>query len=77
MEYTEQGLTLHPAVPESLANLEVSSFRYRQAMCDIVVRGWGTAGVVRLDGVEVNHIPTNLQGRHSIEVMMNQRQVER
>jgi hypothetical protein len=71
MEYNIDGLTLYPAVPESLANIEISNFRYRESILNIVVKGWGTNGVVNLDGVRVTKIPTDLQGNHLIEIVMN------
>jgi len=71
MEYNIDGLTLFPAVPETLSNMEISNFRYRDAILNIVVKGWGTNGVINLDGVRINKIPTDLHGNHLIEIVMN------
>jgi hypothetical protein len=70
MEYDEQGLTLKPAIPEQLANLQVANFRYRNCVLDISATGWGSACLMKLDGDEVELIPTHLEGRHKIELLM-------
>jgi hypothetical protein len=68
MEFTQNGLTLNAAVPESLAGMEIMNFSYRKATLDIQVTGWGTAGKVYLDGKRVEIIPADLVGRHSVEL---------
>lgn len=71
MEYNKDGLTFFPAVPETLANMEVRNFQYRNANFQIKVKGWGTSGYVMLDGARVETIPTYLEGEHTIELIMN------
>ncbi|HEY5508735.1 MAG TPA: T9SS type A sorting domain-containing protein, partial [Paludibacter sp.] len=71
MEYNQDGLTFFPAVPESLANMEISNFKYRGATLNFVVKGWGTSGIVYLDGGIVQRIPTDLQGEHLVEIVMS------
>ena len=72
MEYTLDGLTFFPAVHETLANMEISNFRYRAATLNIVVKGWGTSGYVKLDGNRIAKIPTDLQGTHLVEIQMTE-----
>jgi hypothetical protein len=71
IEYNKDGLTFHPAVPEKLADMEVSNFRYRNATFEIRVKGWGTSGYLTLDGVRIDAVPTNLEGTHTLELHMN------
>jgi len=71
IEYNKDGLTFFPAVPETLANIEVHNFQYRNATFKIKVKGWGNSGFVTLDGLRVEAIPTNLIGEHTIELIMN------
>lgn len=77
MEYDERGLTLHPAVPRSLADLEISNFHYRKAALDIKVKGWGTRGSVFLDGKPVQILPASLEGRHRVEIRAAPKPVDR
>jgi hypothetical protein len=73
MEFTEQGLKLNAAVPETLADMRVSNFAYRGAILDIKVSGWGTAGEMYLDGEKAEIIPTHLTGRHLVELRVTPR----
>ncbi len=72
MEYEEDGLYLAPAVPEPLAGLRLVDFRYRKAVLDISVDGWGTHCAMKMDGAAAGHIPAQLEGRHRIELFMTQ-----
>ncbi|MFC5649448.1 hypothetical protein ACFPYJ_09945 [Paenibacillus solisilvae] len=67
MEYEEQGLNFAPAVPETLRDLRVENLRYRMAIMDIVVHGWGTAFVMICDGKIVKQIPADMKGKHVLE----------
>lgn len=68
MEYTQEGLTLNAAVPESLEGMRIANFQYRGATHDIEVTGWGTRGEVYLDGEKVEILPANLTGHHTVEL---------
>ena len=51
--------------------MEISNFKYRKATLNFVVKGWGTTGIVYLDGSIVQSIPSNLQGEHLVEIVMS------
>lgn len=68
MEYDERGLAFAPAVPEALRDLRVERLRYRKAVFDIVVHGWGTAFAMTCDGVAASRIPADTEGYHLIEL---------
>lgn len=70
LEYGECGLTLTPAVPKLFSNLRIESFRYRKATLDFIVHGWGTQGTVKLDGTAIDCIPADIEGKHTVEVLM-------
>jgi len=57
MQYDEEGLRLSPAVPRVLSDMEVDDFRYRNALLQIRVKGWGTQGDMVLDGKPVKNVP--------------------
>ncbi|SDX61349.1 Glycosyl hydrolases family 32 N-terminal domain-containing protein [Paenibacillus sp. CF384] len=67
MEYDEQGASFAPAVPEMLRDLKVENLRYRKAVFDIVVHGWGTNFAMHCDGQAIKHIPADLAGKHYLE----------
>jgi sucrose-6-phosphate hydrolase SacC (GH32 family) len=69
MEYEEHGLTFAPAVPEPLRDLRVENLRYRTAVFDIVVHGWGTQFVMKCNGNQVGQIPADIEGKHIIEFL--------
>lgn len=76
MEYDEHGLVLHPAIPRSLGDMEIANFHYRKATLDIKVHGWGTQTRVYLDGRAIQTIPTDLEGRHLVEVRASPQPVD-
>lgn len=73
LDYDAEGLTLHPAVPKTLAGMAISNFRYREATLDFKVVGWGATGEVVLDGKRVARIPAGLAGPHRVELRMKHR----
>lgn len=72
MEYDEKGLNLTPAIPEILFRLRIENFRYRKSSLDFVVQGWGTRCIMRLDGKVVDYIPAHIDGKHIVELSMEQ-----
>jgi len=71
LEYDENGIGFPNAcVPEPLADLQVSNFKYRNSNLKIGVRGWGLYDGLRLDGKPVEFIPTGLVGDHVVEIML-------
>ncbi|GLX66063.1 GH32 C-terminal domain-containing protein [Paenibacillus glycanilyticus] len=67
MEYDEEGATFAPAVPEMLCDLKMENLRYRSAVFDIAVHGWGTAFAMTCDGEPLDKIPVTMTGRHVLE----------
>lgn len=75
LKFTEDGLTLNPFVPKALqGNRKLSGFRYRNAVLDIEVEGYGD-GIkeISLDGepIKLNLIPTNISGTHTLKIILN------
>lgn len=72
MEYDESGLRFdHPCVPEPLKDMRISSFRYREGVFDIQVKGFGSHGDLRMDGSSVDVIPTDISGHHTLELLFD------
>lgn len=69
-----QALTFAPAVPRTLsAERKVKGFRYRDAVLDITVRGYGD--VIRsfsVDGEQKEQpvFPAEMSGNHSVEIVL-------
>ncbi|AZN42964.1 alpha-L-rhamnosidase-related protein [Paenibacillus albus] len=68
MEYNERGMTITPAVPETLRDLRLDNLRYREAVLDIAVHGFGTKFRMTSDGEPFDVIPASLKGKHLIEL---------
>ncbi len=76
MDFTEDGLHLHPVVPEALSgSRRLTNFHYRGAVLSITVHGFG--GMVRsmtIDGERTEPIvPADLRGHHAIVIEMDNR----
>lgn len=65
-DYGEDGLVLRAAVPKTYTGLRVEGWRYRAAMLNVRVEGWGAGGRVLLDGTQVSIIPADLKGEHNV-----------
>jgi hypothetical protein len=71
LEYDENGIGFPNAcVPEPLADLQVTNFKYRNANLKIFARGWGVYDSLRLDGQPTTRIPADLKGDHTVEIML-------
>lgn len=79
MAFTPVGVVVSPVIPESFGGTyQLSNFRYRNAVLTITVHGFGD-GVLksRMDGTIFHGaIPTNIAGRHRIDIEMNGHGVE-
>ncbi|MBO7467686.1 MAG: hypothetical protein J6T94_08415 [Bacteroidaceae bacterium] len=74
MCYREDGIDFRPFVPKVLnAKRHLSNFRYRDAVLDISLAGYGNkVRTFRLDGIEtLPFIPADLTGEHRIEIVLN------
>ncbi|WP_147306892.1 glycosyl hydrolase family 65 protein [Paenibacillus taihuensis] len=68
IEYDERGMSFAPAVPKTLRDLRLDNLRYREAVLDIAVHGFGTKFRMTCDGEQVDGlIPASLTGKHLIE----------
>lgn len=71
----EEGLSLRPFVPTAWSgNKTLKDFRYRKAILDITVQGYGDkAKACYIDGKRqsVATVPATLTGRHSVRIVMN------
>lgn len=75
MNYEADRLTFAPVVPRELAaKRTIENFRYRDAVLDVTVSGYGD-GIrsFKLDGVkqDLACINADLTGRHTIEIVMS------
>lgn len=75
MEYTEDGITFNPFIPEWLEGpFELSDYTYRNATLNIKLSGTGDViQSFKLDGEEVGAdyvLPTDISGAHTIEIVM-------
>ena len=71
LEYTEEGLSFHPAVPEELRDTSITGLPFWKMILNIRVCGWGTClREMKLDGQGCDFIPHSLSGRHEIVLYM-------
>lgn len=75
MEFTKDGISFSPFIPESFGNeIEVTNFRYRDAIINVIVRGYGD-GIesMMVNGREVSvfEIPSELEGNTKILIQLN------
>jgi hypothetical protein len=75
IRFTEDGITFKPFVPTALkGNRSLSNFKYRNAVLDIEMVGFGDAiQTITLDGqlLEAANIETTLAGKHNIKIILN------
>lgn len=75
MDFKADSLEFAPFVPRNLkACRKLDNFRYRNAVLDITVCGYGdSVKSFRLDGAEKDRacVPGDLQGRHTVEILMS------
>ena len=73
MEYDLEGLHFdHPCVPEPMANMKITNFKYRKAVFDINVNGWGYRKALKMDGNPIDVILPTISGNHLLELEMTQ-----
>lgn len=79
MNFNENSLDFKPFIPEQLKGVHsLSNFRYRDAVLDITVKGYGNKiRSVSLDGesIQTAAIPGNLKGKHSLVIVMDDNSV--
>lgn len=77
INYETDGIHFQPFVPKTLkAKRELSNFKYRNAILDMKISGFGNAlKSFKLDGVECAPLfPATLSGRHTIEMELCNKQ---
>ncbi|RSK43917.1 alpha-L-rhamnosidase-related protein [Hymenobacter rigui] len=74
MRFEPEGLVLRPFVPQALqGRRELTGFRYRNAVLDIELQGFGRdISTITLDGQPLPDatIPTTLTGRHTVRITL-------
>lgn len=78
IDYTLEGIRFHPFVPKVLAaKRQLSNFRYRDAVLDLKISGWGNElKSFKLDGVECEPLfAANLSGNHTIEMVLANKKI--
>ena len=71
MEYDLEGLHFdHPCVPEPMANMKITNFKYRKGVFDINVNGWGYRKALKMDGNPIDVIQPTISGNHTLELEM-------
>ncbi|MGN1210048.1 MAG: carbohydrate-binding protein [Candidatus Cryptobacteroides sp.] len=75
IDMTEKGLTFNPVVPEWMGGeMQLTGFRYRNAMLDIKVVGCGNkVASLKVNGrrkPESYVLPANAKGHYSVEIIM-------
>ena len=75
MNFGADELTFAPVVPRNLkADRTVRNFRYRNAILDVTVSGYGDSiKSFKLDGKKMDKavVPGNLEGHHTVEIVMS------
>lgn len=75
MQFEPDKLLFAPFIPKSFSGERtLSNFKYRNSTLNIIVYGFGDAiKIFKLDGkiLKDNFIPASLEGKHSIEIVMN------
>jgi hypothetical protein len=75
MNFEKDGIILAPVVPKAYGkNIKITNFRYRKAILDFEVKGFGNdIKSVTIDGEkqEKAFIPGNLEGNHTIVIELN------
>lgn len=77
IQYELDGIHFNPLVPKTLrANRRLQNFRYRQAVLDMSITGFGNViKSFKLDGVETSPIfPADMAGEHTIEIVLANQQ---
>lgn len=80
ISYHTDGIHFAPFVPKKLkANRELSNFKYRDAVLDLRISGFGAnIKSFKLDGIECDpHIPADIAGNHLVEIALDNVQPEK
>ena len=75
INFEEEGISFRPCVPTPWAgNKTLKNFKYRKAILDITVQGYGDkVSACYIDGKRqaVATVPASLTGRHTVKLVMN------
>lgn len=77
ISYELDGIHFRPFVPKALkAERRLENFRYRDAVLNMSVKGYGQLAALRIDGVEQSDalFPADLKGEHTVELILDNRQ---
>ncbi|TAF46180.1 MAG: glycogen debranching protein [Sphingobacteriales bacterium] len=73
IEFKTNSLLFHPFVPKAFADTRtLTNFKYRNAVLDITMVGYGKVRFILLDNnlVPDNEIPANLEGKHTVNIVL-------
>ncbi len=75
IEFKANSLLFHPFVPKAFSDTRtLSNFKYRNCILDIKMIGYGNIITsFKLDGslITSNEVPSNLTGKHTVEIILN------
>jgi len=77
IQYELDGIHFNPLVPKNLrANRRLKNFRYRQAVLDMSISGFGNViKSFKVDGIETAPVfPADMAGEHTIEIVLANQQ---
>ena len=69
INYSRDGMTIHPCIPREFENVAVKDLKYQNAQYNIKVSGWGTEYQMYVDGTRCESVSKSLKGRHAIELI--------
>ncbi|MDF1549928.1 MAG: hypothetical protein P1P88_19030 [Bacteroidales bacterium] len=74
MSIEENGIKFQPVIPSNYSGIkQLSNFRYRNAILNIEIRGYGNKiASINLDGKQLHNsfLPANIEGAHKIAIVM-------
>jgi hypothetical protein len=75
IHFETNGIRFQPVIPSNYSGIKsLSNFKYRKSILDITVKGFGNQiSKISMDGkpLENAFFPAELEGKHSIEIEMN------
>lgn len=73
LEYNEEGMYFHPAVPQNLENICLNTLPFRKMVLDIQVCGWGSnLECMDIDGQRRGFVEGTLEGHHRVILYMHE-----
>ncbi len=73
MRFTEDGLSLHPTIPQGLDQIRSTEIHYRKAVIDVTIKGSGAkVALLKVNGKSTKEarISAHASGKYSIDIRM-------